>query len=382
MDTIKAGIAGTGFSAMAHLEALRRIPGVEVCGIAASSREKGEEVAGNMNIPRAYASWRDMVQDPEIQVIHNCTPNALHYGINRAVLLEGKHLMSEKPLGVNSRESAELVRLADQSGAVTGVCFNYRHYPMVSQMKELLQTGQPGKVHHVTGTYLQDWLLFDTDYSWRLDPEQNGPSRAIADIGSHWCDTVQHVLNKRIIEVMADLKTVYPTRFRPKESVETFAGGSESGEREAFAVDTEDYGSVLLRMEDGVKGVFTVSQVVAGRKNRLSFEIAAQYSSLAWDQENPNALWVGKRETASEDWSRDPGLLLPRSAAMTHYPGGHDEGWPDGLKNLFLDFYARIEEPRRKSQFATLKDGHRIMRLIEAIMESHKEQRWVRVEEE
>ncbi|SDE64591.1 Predicted dehydrogenase [Paenibacillus sp. UNCCL117] len=381
MEAIKVGIAGTGFSAMAHLEALRRIPGVKVCGIAASSLEKGEKVAKEMNIPKAYASWEELVQDPEIQAIHNCTPNVLHYKINRAVLEAGKHLLSEKPLAVDSGQSAELIRLAAESEAVSGVCFNYRHYPMVSQMKEMLQTGEPGRVHHVIGGYMQDWLLFDTDYSWRLDTDMNGPSRAVADIGSHWCDTVQHVLNKRITQVMADLQTVHPVRYRPKGSVETFAGSGGQKDTEPFAVSTEDYGSVLIHLEDGVRGVFTVSQVAAGRKNRLSLEISAEFSSMAWDQENPNTLWVGKRETASEDWSTDPALLLPKSAAMTHYPGGHQEGWPDGLKNLFIDFYAKVEDRSRKSSFATLEDGHRIVKLVEAILRSHREQRWVRVEE-
>ncbi len=223
-----------------------------------------------MNIPKAYSSVGELIKDPDIQAVHNCTPNALHFEINKQVLLSGKHLLSEKPLAINSDQSAELVELTKLADSVSGVCFNYRHYPMVSQIKEMLQSGKPGKVNLVYGGYLQDWLLLDTDYSWRLDPETNGPSRAIADIGSHWCDTVQYILNKRIVEVFADLKTVHPVRRKPKESVSTFAS-SEDVEREDVKITSEDYGSVLIHFENGVQGVFTVSQVAAGRKKPPAF---------------------------------------------------------------------------------------------------------------
>jgi predicted dehydrogenase len=379
MNTIKVGIAGTGFSAVAHVEALRRIPFVEVWGVSASSLQKSREFAGKMKIPRAYASLEDMLQDPDIQAVHNCTPNALHYDMNKKVLQAGRHLLSEKPLAIDSRQSAELVELAQQAGVVNAVCFNYRHYPMVAQMRELLQTGRQGRVNLVYGGYLQDWLLYDTDYNWRLEPERNGPSRAIADIGSHWCDTVQHVVNKNIVEVFADLKTVHPVRHKPKGSITTFAS-SDGTETEPVPILSEDYGSVLIHFEDGIQGVFTVSQVAAGRKNRLFFEIAADRASLAWDQENPNHLWIGKRGQPNEDWLKDPDLLLPQSAALAHYPGGHQEGWPDGLKNLFHDFYKKIADKDHSGTFATLSDGHRMMKLVEAILQSHREKRWIAVE--
>jgi predicted dehydrogenase len=381
MDTIKVGIAGSGFSAMAHVEALRRIPCVEVWGIAASSLEKSREVAGKMRIPHAYASVDELIQDPDIQAVHNCTPNRLHFELNKKILLAGKHLMSEKPLAVSSAESAELVELAAQADVVSGVCFNYRHYPMVSQVKEMLQSGEQGRINLVYGGYLQDWLLFDTDYSWRLEPDKNGPSRAIADIGSHWCDTVQYVLDKKIVEVFADLKTVHLVRKKAKQKVTTFSTNGDV-EREDVRISSEDYGSVLLHFEDGVQGVFAVSQVSAGRKNHLHFEVATDRSSFSWDQEKPNQLWVGQRDQASEAWSTDPGLLSPKSAELTHYPGGHHEGWPDGLKNLCIDFYKRVLDREHDRSFATIEDGHRIMLLIEAILKSHQEKRWVQIENE
>ncbi|NHN34957.1 Gfo/Idh/MocA family protein [Paenibacillus agricola] len=379
MDTIKVGVVGTGFSAMAHIEALRRIPLVEVVGISGSSFDKGNEIARKLNIPKAYVSIDELIQDPDIQAVHNCTPNSLHFEINKQVLLAGKHLMSEKPLAINSEQSRELVELAEQADVISGVCFNYRHYPMVSQVKEMLETGKEGRINLVYGGYLQDWLLLDTDYSWRLDPQKNGSSRAVADIGSHWCDTVQYVLNKKITEVLADLKIIHPVRKKPKGQMTTFTS-SDDVEREEIEITTEDYGTVLVHFEDGIQGVFTVSQVSAGRKNHLYFEIATDHSSFNWDQEKPNQLWVGKRAQSNEVMLRDPDLLLPNAASLTHYPGGHHEGWPDGLKNLFYDFYQKAADRQYKSSFATLSDGHRNMLLVEAILKSHQEKRWVQME--
>jgi predicted dehydrogenase len=376
MEKIRVGIIGTGFSAVSHIEALRRIPFVEIVAVCGSSGDKGRAFADKMGIPASYDLVDELIGDPDIQAVHNCTPNVFHFDINKKVLLAGKHLMSEKPLALNSEQSAELAEIAQKTGAVSGVSFNYRHFPMVSQTKALLDSDGNGKASLVYGGYVQDWLCFDTDYSWRLDEDKNGASRAVADIGSHWCDTIQYVLGKKITKVFADLKTVHPVRKKPKSALNTFES-SDQAQREDVKVATEDYGSVLIHLEDGVQGVFTVSQVSAGRKNRLYYEIAAGGATYAWDQEKPNDLWVGNRDRANEQWMKDPGLLSPQSSALAHYPGGHQEGWPDGLKNLCLDFYRKVINRNHESTFATLADGHRIMRLIEAIMESHRTERWV-----
>lgn len=375
---------GTGFSATSQLEQLRRLNHVEVVAIAASSKEKALEKANQFGIRKAYGDYNELINDPEVEVIHNCTPNHLHFPINKAVLLAGKHLLSEKPLAMNSDESAELNELAKKSSGVSGVCFNYRHYPLVAQAREAVAGGEYGKPNLVYGGYVQDWLLYDTDYNWRLNPEHNGASRAIADIGSHWCDTVQHVLGKKIVEVFADLKTVHPVRRKPKDHLTTFSTSKEA-ERVDVKITTEDYGSVLVHFEDGVHGVFTVSQVSAGRKNRLYFEIAAEKATLAWDQEEPNRLWIGQRDEPNRELVRDASLLSPQAAKLVHYPGGHQEGWPDGLKNLFLDFYGAVmrrktgTEQETVSSFATFDDGHRIMRLIDAILESHRAKKWIQI---
>jgi len=380
MESVKVAIIGTGFSAKSHIEALRRVNGVEVTAICGSTLEKAKQIAEQYGIPKYYANPSQLVNDDEIIAIHNCTPNHLHYSINKLILESGKHLLSEKPLAMTSEESSKLVQLAKSKKLLAGVCFNYRHYPLVAQAREFMQRGEFGSVHFVYGTYLQDWLLYDTDYNWRIDAERNGRSRAIADIGSHWCDTIQYVLNKRIIEVFADLKTVHPVRKRPIGEVETFKNDGQ----EAFVeidVQSEDCGSVMVHFEDGTHGVFVVSQVNAGRKNYFTFEIAAKSATLYWNQEEPNKLWIGKREEGNIELVRDPSLLAVYPASLAHYPGGHQEGWPDGLKNLFIDYYQAVKAFPRKihTSFATLEDGHSIVQLIEAIMKSHEEKKWVKV---
>ena len=265
MGSIKVGMIGTGSSARSHLEALRRLNRVEVVAIASSSQERAEQVAKEFGIPKAYGDARQLIHDPEVEAVHNCTPNHLHFPINREVLSTGKHLLSEKPLALNSQESRQLTEWAQKSEGVSGVCFNYRHYPMVAEARAAITGGECGRVYLVQGGYLQDWLLYNTDYNWRLEPEQSGSTRAVADIGSHWCDTVQHVLGRRIVEVFADLKTVHPVRYKPKGPVTTFAKSGD-GDREEIPIHTEDCGIVLVHFEGGIQGVFTVSQVSAGKK--------------------------------------------------------------------------------------------------------------------
>ncbi len=381
MNRMKAGIIGTGFSAMSHLEAVKRLPNVDVVAIASSQMEKAKSVAEHYNIKKAYDNVSDMIQDPDVEVIHNCSSNQLHYPFNREVLEAGKHLLSEKPLAMNAKESHELQELSKKTGSVSAVCFNYRHFPIVHEMKTQLGTGEHGRMNLVYGGYVQDWCLYDTDYSWRMDPDKNGSSRAVADIGSHWCDTIQYVTGQKIVEVFADLKTVHPVRKKPKQEVATF-GANQSDETEDVTIKTEDYGSVLVHFEDGMHGVFTVSQVSPGRKNKFYFDITTEHSTFSWDQEKPNRLWIGKRNEANQELVKDPGLLSEGAAGLAHYPGGHPEGWPDGLKNLMIDFYSTIEGNKgREASFATLEDGHRIMLLIEAILVSDQSKKWVKISE-
>lgn len=386
MEKIKVGVIGTGFIGPTHIEAIRRLGFVEVVGLAENGHETAERKAEALGIPKAFGDYRDMLLDGEIQVIHNCTPNHLHFQINKEIIMAGKHVISEKPLAMNSQESGELLALAKRYGVVHGVNFNYRQFPSVQQLESMVRNGQLGKINLVHGSYLQDWLLYETDFNWRLAPEVGGNSRAVADIGSHWCDTVQFVTGKKIVEVFADLATVLPIRKKPKQnSTNTFGTNIlEEDMYEDVSIETEDYASVLVRFSDGSSGVFTVSQVSAGRKNRLSFELNGSESSAYWNQEEPEKIWIGHRNSPNQVLLADPGLFNPEALSSIHHPGGHNEGWPDALKNGMKNFYTFIKEGKSlekdKPNFATFEDGHLSMCITDAILESNKEQKWVKVQ--
>ncbi|MEO2077401.1 MAG: Gfo/Idh/MocA family oxidoreductase [Bacillus sp. (in: firmicutes)] len=387
MKKIKVGIIGTGFIGPTHVEAVRRLGFVEVVGLAESSIEKAREKAAELGIPKAYNDYRELLQDPEIEVVHNCTPNHFHYSINKEAILAGKHILSEKPLAITSQESAELLELAKKHKVIHGVNFNYRQLPSVQNLEKKVAKGDFGHINLVHGSYLQDWLLFETDYNWRLSPEVGGRTRAVADIGSHWCDTVQYVTGKRIVEVFSDMATILPVRKKTKLKHETFGAHSEDEIiYEDVEIKTEDYASVLVRFHDGTKGVFTVSQVSAGRKNRLSFEIDGSKSSAFWNQEEPEKLWIGHRNKPNEILLADPTLFTLEARSSIHLPGGHNEGWPDGLKNMMFNFYSFIRDGKDikmdKPNFATFEDGHLSMCITEAILESHEQEKWVKVKVE
>jgi predicted dehydrogenase len=386
MKTIKAGIIGTGFIGPAHVEALRRLGYVEVAAVAERGQDLAQRKADELSIPKAFGDYHQLLADPDIQVIHNCTPNHLHFEVNRDILAAGKHVVSEKPLAMNSSESKELVRLAEKAGVVHAIDFNYRYMPLVQQARVMHQKGDVGRVLAVHGSYLQDWLFKDTDWNWRLVPELSGDSRAVADVGSHWCDLIQFITGLKIVRVMADLVTIHPQRKRPKVEVETYAGKVlKPEEMEDVAINTEDYASVLLEFDDpaggrGAHGVLTVNQCAAGRKNRLYYEINGGKCGLSWDQEKPNELWIGHRDKPNEVLMKDPSLLYPEARDYAHYPGGHNEAYPDGPKNLFRNVYGFIAGTRKGGDFATFVDGHNEIAICDAVLKSSREKKWIDVE--
>ncbi len=381
MQAIKAGIVGTGFIGPVHVEALRRLGYVKVVAVAERDVDLAQAKADELSIPKAYGDYRQLLADPEIQVVHNCTPNHLHFEVNRNILAAGKHIISEKPLAMNSTESRELVRLAEAAGVVHAIDFNYRYMPLVQQARIMCQaTDDVGRVLAVHGTYFQDWLHKDTDWNWRLVPEFSGESRAVADIGSHLCDIVQFVTGLKIVRVMADLVTIHPVRKRPKVEVETYAGKVlDLSDLEEVAIDTEDYASILVEFDSGMHGVLTVNQCAAGRKNRLSFEINGSNAALAWNQERPNELWVGRRDGPNQTIMKDPSLLYAEASEYAHYPGGHNEAYPDGPKNLFRNVYGFIAGERPGGDFATFVDGHNEIAICDAVLKSNQEKQWVDV---
>ncbi|MEA2180304.1 MAG: hypothetical protein QOG77_3601 [Solirubrobacteraceae bacterium] len=384
---IGVGVVGTGFAATAHIDALLRLPEVELVAVAGSDPQRTAELAARHGV-RAYADHHELLADPAVQAVHTCTVNRRHHEVNLAALRAGRHVLSEKPLAMDAQQSGALAveaRRAAERGIVSGVCFNYRHYPMVAQIREMLRTGEYGAPHFVHGEYLQDWLLHDTDWSWRVMPEEAGVSRAVADIGSHWADLVQHITGDVVEEVFAELATLHRTRRRPASDAATFAGADPDGDTEPVAVSSEDYGTVLLRFRSGARGTFTVSQTSAGRKNGLRFQVDAANAAFAWDQERPERAWVGRRGEPNLQLVRDPAMLLPRAARLARLPAGHPEGWFDALRNLFADFYATVGARQngageQTSEVATFADGHARVALVDAVVASDREQRWTRVE--
>jgi predicted dehydrogenase len=378
---IKVAIAGTGFIGPAHLEALRR-NNIQVIGLAEQTAELAAKKAADLGIEKAYSSFDDMLADPQISVVHLATPNYLHFSQARAALLAGKHVVCEKPLAMNSRESAELVKLAAETKRVNAINFNLRFYPLMHQARDMVKSGEIGKIYVMQGSYLQDWLLYETDWNWRLEPGLGGTLRAVADIGSHWLDLLTFVSGLRIEEVFADFKTFLPTRKKPSKPVETYTGKILQPEDYIDQpIHTEDYATILLHYEDGARGVVTVSQVSAGRKNRLFFEINASKQSLAWDSEHPNDMWIGKRDTYNGLLMKDPSLLSPETRSIVSYPGGHQEGFPDTFKQLQSKVYQYIRAGNFDAapDFPTFADGHYEMCLCEAVEKSAKEGGWVKV---
>lgn len=381
MKSVGIALVGTGFIGPVHVEALRRL-GREVVGVLASSPEKSAKAAATLRIPRGYSSYQELLADPRVQAVHITSPNRHHFDQCRQALQAGKHLICEKPLAMTSAETAELVALAKRTPAAAAVCYNVRFYPLCLEARQRIAAGQLGDIYHVTGSYVQDWLLHDTDFNWRVLATEGGALRAVADIGTHWLDLLQSITGRKVTRVCADLRTVLPTRRRPKGSVETFQSKLGTAQAtEPVAIDTEDYGSVLFHAEGGTTGCFTVSQVTAGRKNCLRYEIAGSRGAVAWNSERPNELWLGHRDKANECLLRDPALLTPEARTYANYPGGHNEGFPDTFKQLFRAVYDYIDRGdwQAAQPFPTFQDGHHEVVLCEAILQSHREQRWVDV---
>lgn len=381
MNPLGVAVAGTGFIGPVHVEALRRA-GQNVVGIMGSTPQKSRDAAGALGIPNAYESFDALLRDSHVKAVHITTPNRLHFEMAAAAIRMGKHVVCEKPLAMNSQESAALVRLAADANVAAAVAYNIRFYPLCLEARERIARQSGRRVFHVTGSYVQDWLLHTTDFNWRVMAAEGGELRALADIGTHWLDLVQFITGLKVVALCADLATIHPTRRRPGGSVQTFGGAGRAAVQSAdVAIDTEDAGGLLIEFESGARGTLWVSQVTAGRKNCLRFEIACDEESLAWNSERPDELWIGRRDKANELLLRDPALLSPPARAAASYPGGHNEGFPDTFKQLFRAFYGCIAAGNRSSPapFPTFADGHREILLSEAILESHRTRRWVAI---
>ncbi len=385
MSQSTVAVVGTGFIGPVHVEALRRL-GVHVRGILGSSAEKSLSAARNLGLEVGYSSYEALLADKEISVVHLTSPNRFHYTQVLQAFKAGKHVICEKPLAMTSRETRALVKAAAKyPHLIAAVNYNVRFYPLNLHAREMVRQGEIGDVFHIKGSYVQDWLLYDTDFNWRVLAEDGGDLRAIGDIGTHWLDLVTFVTGLEVEAVCADLSTVHPIRQQPPAgSVETFSGkkgAKKKPEMTPVKITTEDYASVLLRFKGGARGVLTVSQVTAGRKNRLEWEIAGSKKAIAWNGERPEELWIGERNQANQILMRDGSQMHAVSSAYTNYPAGHAEGFPDTFKQLYRAIYADIEKGKRSSQplYATFEDGHKELALCEAILESSRKGTWVKV---
>lgn len=376
---IGAAVIGSGFIGTVHIENLRRL-GVTVHGLLGSSPERGAQSARRIGVPTAYPSLEALLEDTDVDVVHVTSPNQLHYPQVKQILAAGRHVICEKPLAVSAEESAELVALANASDRITAVNFNIRFYPLNQHAHHMVRDGELGEPRLITGHYFQDWLLLDTDWNWRLEPDKGGSLRAVGDIGSHWIDLTSFISGLRVRSVMADLTTFVKVRQRPAGPVETFSQ-NRSADTIPTDMGTEDAALILLRYDNGARGSVAVSQVSAGRKNSLQWEVDGATSAAWWDSETPDHLYLGHRGRPNEILQRGAELMNPTGIAAASLPGGHVEGFGDTFHALFREVYTAVlagHAPDRPL-YATFEDGHHEMVVGEAVARSASEGRWVDV---
>jgi predicted dehydrogenase len=374
MKRIGMGLVGPGFVAAHHIDAVRRLGDVDVVAIAGSNQASTARRAVELKVDRAYGSYQELIADPDVDAIHNTTPNYLHLPVSKAALAAGKNVISDKPLAPNAEEARQLRDAAAKSGRAHAVVFNYRGNPLIQHARSMVRSGEIGALHFIHGYYLQDWMADDTVYSWRSDPAKGGISSALGDIGSHWCDLAQHVSGSRIESVLADLTTVVPVRYSAGGSRQAFALDRET-KGEPRQVTGEDLASVLVRFENGAKGSFSVGQVIPGHKNDLSLEVSGRAASLKWAQEQPNELWIGRYGEPNKTVTKDPAQLAEAARPYSRLPAGHQGGWADAFFNVIADAYEWIRDQgalsAKPATIATFDDGYQICCLVDAMLRSH-----------
>ena len=387
MRKIRAGLIGAGFVGPHHVEAVRRLGYVDVVGIAASTAESARVKAGRLNIERAYSSYQELLDDPTIEVVHICTPNYLHFPLVMGAIARGKHIICDKPLAMTAVEARQMRDRAREARVVNAVAFNYRFNALVQQARVMVERGDLGKPRFIHGYYLQDWLVYETDFSWRLESDKGGASSSVGDIGSHWLDTVCFIAGLKVERVLASLSTMVMVRKRPSVSGEAFSVAALDEPSEDYVVTSDDLGSVLIEFEGGARGVFSVGQVCPGHKNDMRIEVNGSLASIQWDQEHSDELWVGHRDKPNVRLARDPVLLDESVRKYANLPGGHTEGWADAFKNMMSNVYSFIErrlDPERdqdKIDFPTFEDGYRANCVVDAIVRSNVDRsRWTKVE--
>jgi len=373
MGQLGIAIVGAGMIGAVHRRAAM-MAGARVTGVLASSPARTQETANAWNLPRAYADLEEVVADPEVQVIHVCTPNHLHRPMAQAALEAGKHVVCEKPLATSLEDAKALAALADRVGKVATVPFVYRYHPVVREARARIQAGEIGPLRLIHGSYLQDWLLDPASNNWRVDPALGGASRVFADIGSHWCDLVEWVTGERFAEVSSAFETVIAER--AVSTGKSFTTPAAGGAMQAVA--SEDVAAAMFKTEGGTLATMTVSQVSAGRRNRLWFEIDGAKASVAFDQEDCERLWMGfpdQRETA---FFRGPGAGSAEQRRLSVFPAGHAQGYGHCFEAFVADTYQAIKG-ERPDGLPTFEDGVRSALIVDRVIASARTRAWTSI---
>ena len=371
---LNVAVIGTGFIGRVHVRSAR-LAGAQVVGVAASTPERSAAAAAELKVPKGYASGIDATRDPDVDVIHICTPNAYHMEVAQAALEAGKHVVCEKPLATSLSDARALADLARQKGLVATVPFINRFHPMVREARARVQSDATGRIDLIQGSYLQDWLLEPGDTNWRVDAAAGGASRAFADIGSHLCDLLEWITGERFVSLIAVLGRPIEQRASAQGRAAFQAGGNSPIDK---VVDTEDYACVLARTQSGVFASLTVSQISAGRKNRLWFEIDGAHQSVIFDSESADELWVGRRDGTTL-YMRDPNQYSQEQRRLNILPPGHTQGWGDAFAAFVADTYAAIRGEKHEG-LPTFEDGARSMSIVDAVLRSAKSNTWTDIE--
>ena len=379
MKKIRTGIVGIGFIGAIHVEQLRRLGNVDV--VAITDMDNPQEKAEKLFIPKGYSDYKEMIEKENLDCIHICTPNVTHFDIAMYAMSKGINVVCEKPMTTSIENAQKMANYAKEKGLVCAMNFNCRFYPMAYQMYQMVKSGEMGNIYTIHGGYLQDWLFLDTDYSWRLEPEISGATRAFGDIGTHWLDLVEFVTGLKVTEVLADFEIFHKTRKKPLKPIDTFSGMALRPEDyQDVKIETEDYATVLFHMNNGAHACCNISQLFAGKKNQMIVAVAGSKCSARWDSEDSNALWIGRRERDNGQLVKDPSILAPDTRKVISYPGGHVEGFPDTFKQNFKRIYAAIAGDQSQHEFATFEAGLRETVICDKIVQSAKERKWVSID--
>lgn len=378
MKNYRAGVIGTGFVGRIHIETLRRLGNVFVEAVASPSSAR--QTAEDMNVPHHFSDYREMINKVDLDVVHICTPNNSHFEIAMYAFEHGINVLCEKPMTTTIEEAEILAGKAEETGLIGALNYHNRFYPMNHHLRNIIRDGELGEIFSITGTYTQDWLLNITDYSWRLNVDESGRTRVVADIGSHWMDLVEFVTGRKITAVCADFTIIHPVRKKPLKPVLTFSTEQfEPDDYEDLPINTEDCASVLFRFENGAKGSAFFSQVIAGKSVAIDYLIGGYKKSAQWNSELCNKLVVGRKDSFCEVSEKGPLTVHADSRPLVAYPIGHLEGFPDAFKQCFRQVYDSIGNPEAPRDYANMQDGLHEMILCEKIFESNQKQQWIDV---